>query len=145
MEDALLQNPLIPVYGEDGSYGGPTGAGLQDKWNPLAILYINKDNKQKTWRTFGNLYADVNIVDGLKFSTKFNFDYNRFKFDEQTASFNQNGSTLGNIFIDGGENYQRFARNRNDRWHFYLPPESDGDIPSSRLRYKFPAQFRIDW
>ncbi|WP_439132573.1 carboxypeptidase-like regulatory domain-containing protein, partial [Polaribacter sp.] len=32
MEDALLQNPLIPVYAEDGTYGGPTGAGLQDKW-----------------------------------------------------------------------------------------------------------------
>ncbi|WP_375586863.1 SusC/RagA family TonB-linked outer membrane protein [Flagellimonas aurea] len=113
MEDALLQNPLIPVYGEDGTYGGPTGAGLQDKWNPLAILYINKDNVQKTWRTFGNVYADINIVDGLTFSSKFNFDHNSYKYDEQTASFNQNGSILGNIFIEDGQNYQRFARNRN--------------------------------
>lgn len=114
MEDALLQNPLIPLYGEDGSYGGPTGAGLQDKWNPLAILYINKDNVQKTWRTFGNVYADVNIMDGLQFSTKFNFDHNSFKFDEHTASFNQNGSILGNIFINDGQDYQRFGRNRNE-------------------------------
>lgn len=113
MEDALLQNPLIPVYGEDGTWGGPTGAGLQDKWNPLAILYINKDNVQKTWRTFGNVYADLKITDGLKFSTKFNFDNNNYMFNEHTASFNQNGSILGNIFINDGQDYQRFARNRN--------------------------------
>jgi len=114
MEDALLQNPLIPLYAEDGSFGGPTGAGLQDKWNPLAVLKINKDNIQKTWRTFGNIYADVNILDGLTFSSKFNFDFNRYKFDEQTGAFNQNGSTLGNIFINDGEDFQRFARNRNE-------------------------------
>tara|TARA_R110001583_G_scaffold122569_1_gene273854 strand:- start:9516 stop:12614 length:3099 start_codon:yes stop_codon:yes gene_type:complete len=113
MEDALLQNPLIPIYAEDGTWGGPTGAGLQDKWNPLAILDINKNNVQKTWRTFGNVYADYDIIDGLKFSTKFNFDHNSYKFDEHTASFNQNGSILGNIFIQDGENYERFARNRN--------------------------------
>ncbi|GAL65694.1 SusC outer membrane protein [Jejuia pallidilutea] len=114
MEDALLQNPLIPVYAEDGSFGGPTGAGLQDKWNPLAVLQINRDNIQKTWRTFGNIYADVNIANGLTFSSKFNFDFNRYKFDEQTGAFNQNGSILGNIFINDGEDYQRFARNRNE-------------------------------
>lgn len=114
MEDALLQNPLIPVYGEDGSFGGPTGAGLQDKWNPLATLYINKDNVQKTWRSFGNVYLDFEIIDGLKFSSKFNFDHNSFKFDEHTASFNQNGSVLGNIFLNDGLEYQRFGRNRNE-------------------------------
>lgn len=113
MEDALLQNPLIPVYAEDGTWGGPTGAGLQDKWNPLAILEINKNNVQKTWRTFGNVFLDYEIIDGLKFSTKFNFDHNSYKYDEHTASFNQNGSILGNIFIQDGQNYERFARNRN--------------------------------
>lgn len=113
MEDALLQNPLIPVFAEDGTYGGPTGAGLQDKWNPLAILFINRNNVEKTWRTFGNVYADINIVDGLTLSSKFNFDHNSYKYDENTESFNQNGSILGNIFIDNGQNFERFARNRN--------------------------------
>ena len=73
MEDALLQNPLIPVYAEDGTWGGPTGSGLQDKWNPLAILYVNRNNVEKTWRTFGTIYADLNIVDGLTFNSKLNF------------------------------------------------------------------------
>ena len=94
MEDALLQNPLIPVYGEDGTWGGPVGAGLQDKWNPLAVLYINRNNVQRTWRSFGNAYADLKIVDGLKFNTKFNFDINNYKFNEHTEAFNQNYGML---------------------------------------------------
>ncbi|MCB9296754.1 MAG: TonB-dependent receptor [Lewinellaceae bacterium] len=113
-EDALLQNPLIPVYGEDGTWGGPVGAGLQDKWNPLAILYINRNNVEKSLRSFGNVYADVNIVKGLAFSSKLNFDINQFKFDEQTESFNQNGSILGNRIILDNQEFSRFARRRND-------------------------------
>ncbi|KQB42005.1 TonB-dependent receptor plug [Flavobacterium daejeonense] len=120
MEDALLQNPLIPVYGEDGTWGGPTGSGLQDKWNPLAILYINKDNVQKTWRSFGNVYADLNIIEGLTFSSKLNFDINRYKYDEHTAAFNQNGSILGNRVLLGGEEFARYARNRNNSDTFIL-------------------------
>ncbi len=113
-EDALLQNPLIPVYGEDGTWGGPVGAGLQDKWNPLAILYVNRNNVEKSLRSFGNLYADVNILKGLAFSSKFNFDINQFKFDEQTESFNQNGSILGNRILLDGQEFSRFVRRRND-------------------------------
>ena len=113
-EDALLQNPLIPLYGEDGTWGGPVGAGLQDKWNPLAILYINRNNAEKSLRSFGNVYADVNIVKGLAFSSKINFDINQFKFDEQTESFNQNGSILGNRILLDDQEFSRFARRRND-------------------------------
>ena len=115
MEDALLQNPLIPVKAEDGTWGGPVGAGLQDKWNPLAILYRNRNNVEKTWRTFGNVYADYNIIEGLKFSTKFNFDFNRFKYNEQSEAFNQNGSILGNlVYLSGGEEVSRYDRRRNN-------------------------------
>lgn len=115
MEDALLQNPLIPVKAEDGTWGGPVGAGLQDKWNPRAILYINRNNAEKTWRTFGNVYADLKIIEGLTFSTKFNFDNNSFKFNEQTEAFNQNGSILGNlVYLPDGKEVSRYARRRNN-------------------------------
>lgn len=115
MEDALLQNPLIPVKAEDGTWGGPVGAGLQDKWNPLAILYINRNNVQNTWRTFGNVYADLKIIEGLKFSSKLNFDNNSFKFNEQTEAFNQNGSLLGNlVYLSNGDEVSRYTRNRNN-------------------------------
>lgn len=114
MEDALLQNPLIPVKAEDGTWGGPVGAGLQDKWNPLAILYRNRNNVEDTWRTFGNVYADYKIIEGLKFSTKFNFDNNFFMFDEQSEAFNQNGSILGNlVYLSSGEEVARYDKRRN--------------------------------
>ncbi len=113
-EDALLQNPLIPVYAEDGSFGGPVGAGLQDKWNPLAILEINQNNVEASLRTFGNVYADLKITDHLSFNTKLNFDLNDFDFDEQTGYFNQNGSILGNRIILDNQEYSRFVRRRNN-------------------------------
>jgi TonB-linked SusC/RagA family outer membrane protein len=113
MEDALLQNPLIPMYGEDGTWGGPTGGGLQDKWNPLAILYINRNNVQETTRTFGNVYFDYNVNDKITVSSKFNFDINKFKFNEQTEAFNQNGSLLGNRYDLGDQVVSRYNRNRN--------------------------------
>ena len=115
MEDALLQNPLIPLKAEDGTWGGPVGAGLQDKWNPLAILYRNRNNVEKTWRIFGNVYADYKIIEGLTFSTKLNFDNNSFKFNEQSEAFNQNGSILGNlVYLSSGEEVARYDRRRNN-------------------------------
>lgn len=113
-EDALLQNPLIPVYAEDGTFGGPVGAGLQDKWNPLARLEINQDNIEKTLRTFGNVYADLKITDHISFNTKLNFDINDFEFDEQTGFFNQSGSILGNRILINNEEFARFVRRRNN-------------------------------
>ena len=115
MEDALLQNPLIPLKAEDGTWGGPVGAGLQDKWNPLAVLYRNRNNVEKTWRIFGNLYADYKIMEGLTFSSKLNFDSNSFKFNEQSEAFNQNGSILGNlVYLASGEEVARYDRRRNN-------------------------------
>lgn len=113
-EDALLQNPLIPVFGEDGTWGGPVGAGLQDKWNPLARLEINRNNIEKNLRTFGNVYADLKITEHLSFNTKLNFDINDFDFDEQTGFFNQNGSFLGNRIVINDQEFARFDRRRNN-------------------------------
>lgn len=113
-EDALLQNPLIPVYGEDGSWGGPTGGGLQDKWNPVARLHIARNNEENTNRYFGNVYGELKITKGLFFKSTLNFDGNRFRYDEHTEFFDQNGSLLGNRFVIGNEAVQRFERRRNN-------------------------------
>lgn len=115
MEDAILQNPLIPVYAEDGTWGGPTGGGLQDKWNPLGILYINRNNEQKTLRYFGNVYADFKLSENIEISSKYNFDVNNYEFDDRTGSMNQNGSILGNYILGAdGNAVSRFNINRND-------------------------------
>lgn len=91
-ENAILQNPLIPVYTNNGDYAAPLGGGLQDKPNPLANLWGNRNNKQKNQRFLGNIYADLNVIKNLTFNTTFNFDFGTFNFDTASEAFSVNGS-----------------------------------------------------
>lgn len=106
-ENAILQNPLIPVYTNLGDYAAPLAGGLQDKPNPLANLYGNRNNKQRNQRILGNVYADLKIIEGLNFNTTLNFDYGTFKFDTASEAFSVNGaipSTFQNITTESTDN-----------------------------------------
>jgi TonB-linked SusC/RagA family outer membrane protein len=106
-ENAILQNPLIPVFTNLGDYAAPLAGGLQDKPNPLANLYGNRNNKQQNQRILGNVYADLSIVKGLTFNTTLNFDYGTFKFDTASEAFSVNGaipSTFQNITTEATDN-----------------------------------------
>ncbi len=91
-ENAILQNPLIPVYTNLGDYAAPMSGGLQDKPNPLANLWGNRNNVQKINRFLGNVYGNFKIMDGLVFNSILNFDYNTYKFNTADEPFSVNGS-----------------------------------------------------
>lgn len=63
---------ITPVYDLDGNFGSNP---IADISNPLGELYRNKDNKDRTTRLFGNLFAELNILEGLYFKTNFGADY----------------------------------------------------------------------
>ena len=45
MHDALVEPPIIPVHTTDGGWGGSAVAlGMDDYWNPVRELTLNKDN-----------------------------------------------------------------------------------------------------
>jgi TonB-linked SusC/RagA family outer membrane protein len=74
---ALSLPPTVPVYNPDGSFTtllgpSPNNVGVID--NPVAIASKVKD-KKTIFRTLGNIYAEIKIVDGLKFRTSFGLDY----------------------------------------------------------------------
>ncbi|WP_375324133.1 SusC/RagA family TonB-linked outer membrane protein [Flagellimonas sp. GZD32] len=68
---ALRMSPLVPVYDTDGNFGGnySNDTGLSNPNNPVAEAYRQKDNFAKTFRVFGDIYATVDIFDGLQFKT----------------------------------------------------------------------------
>ncbi|WP_025003174.1 SusC/RagA family TonB-linked outer membrane protein [Prevotella dentasini] len=77
MEDALKMSPTVPVYEEDGkTFGGPVG-GMSDRQNPMRELYMNRDNRQKIWRIFGNAFIDIKPVEGLLLRSNFGVDYDQ--------------------------------------------------------------------
>jgi TonB-linked SusC/RagA family outer membrane protein len=74
---ALSLPPTVPVYNPDGSYTtllGPSSFNLGVIDNPVAIANKIKD-KKSFFRTLGNVYAEIDIIEGLKFRTSFGLDY----------------------------------------------------------------------
>ncbi|MFT3995517.1 MAG: TonB-dependent receptor [Dysgonomonas sp.] len=70
MNSAIKLEPVIPVKNADGSYGYSP---YVDYNNPVAdIDYTN--TKRKVFSLVGNMYADWNIIHGLKFRTSFGAD-----------------------------------------------------------------------
>ncbi|GAA4400331.1 TonB-dependent receptor [Nibrella viscosa] len=66
----LKSNPTMPVYKADGSYNQSSNVAEP---NPAALLGLSRDNT-KALRSLGNINAEYEIIDGLKFKTVVGFD-----------------------------------------------------------------------
>jgi TonB-linked SusC/RagA family outer membrane protein len=96
-ENAILQNPMLPVYSNLGDYATIITGGMQDKPNSVANLWSNRKNEQKYQRFLGNAYLDFKIIDGLVFNTTLNFDKGTYRFNTATQAFSANG-TIPSVF-----------------------------------------------
>ncbi|MFV8465770.1 SusC/RagA family TonB-linked outer membrane protein [Flavobacterium sp. LB1P62] len=96
-ENAILQNPMLPLYSNLGDYATIITGGMQDKPNSVANLWSNRNNKQKNQRFLGNAYLDFQIIDGLVFNTTLNFDKGTYKFNTASEAFSTNG-TIPSVF-----------------------------------------------
>ena len=76
LENVLQENPSLPVYDVNGNFAGPVG-GYPDRENPLARLTRNADNRYSYWRTFGDVYLNLNPLKGLNIRATFGLDYSQ--------------------------------------------------------------------
>ena len=76
LQNVLQFNPSLPIYTEDGNYAGPVG-GYPDRYNPVAVLERNKDNRYTYWRMFGDAYVNLNLFKGFNIRTTFGLDYSQ--------------------------------------------------------------------
>lgn len=100
---ALQALPLVPIHTEDGGWGGPAG-GMNDRHNPVRVLEANKDNRYRYWRTFGNVFANLEPVKGLNIRSSFGIDYGNFYKRHLTRSY-QSGylkNDLSAVSMDQG-------------------------------------------
>lgn len=106
-ENAILQNPMLPVYSNLGDYATIITGGMQDKPNSVANLWSNRNNEQKNQRLLGNAYLDFNIIEGLVFNSTLNFDKGNYRFNTATEAFSAQGtipSVFQNITTDDVDN-----------------------------------------
>jgi TonB-linked SusC/RagA family outer membrane protein len=69
VEDALRMNPLIPVYDAEGRLAGSSAPGTSNTRSPVAQLLRGKDDFNKVFRVFGDVYLTAKIADGLTAKT----------------------------------------------------------------------------
>jgi TonB-linked SusC/RagA family outer membrane protein len=75
-ERAVTMPPNIPVYTENGDWGGASlDVGMDDYRNPVKNLLLYKDNINNLLKMLGNIYADLTIIEGLHLRTTFGVDY----------------------------------------------------------------------
>ena len=79
-ENCVRISPLIPVYDDFGEFAGAynNNSQLGNARNAVAQLYRGKDNYNKSLRLFGDVYAQVEIIEGLNFKTSFGVSMNHF-------------------------------------------------------------------
>ena len=68
-----IQN-IVPVYDEGGNFAGTRG-GYGNAQNPVAVAYRAKDNVRKSNFFFGNVFGEVDILQGLVLRSSFGLRY----------------------------------------------------------------------
>ena len=71
---------IIPVYDEFGGYAGTAARGFNNPRNPVAEREGLRDNRNFNANVFGNVYAEYDILDDLRFRTSIGGQYNNYYF-----------------------------------------------------------------
>ncbi len=130
-QSALMQiikmQPIIPVYDVSGvNFAGGKSNGLSNGTNPVAMLKRGMNNKGEFDAAIGNLFAEAELLPGLKAKTNFginysvggqgNFNFPTFENSEPTTvnSFNENLNRSFNWVWTNTLNYNRTFANRHN-------------------------------
>ncbi|MBX2920836.1 MAG: TonB-dependent receptor [Chitinophagaceae bacterium] len=95
MHDAMVMPAIVPVYTTDGGWGGSAVAlGMDDYWNPVRTLTLNRKNGNKYNKIFGDVHANLILVKNLTLRSQLGLVYTdgyhrniRFSFVEGGGKF----------------------------------------------------------
>jgi TonB-linked SusC/RagA family outer membrane protein len=69
IENSLRMTPLLPVLDADENYTGVAGPGLSNTRNPAAQLYRSRNDYNKRFSAFGDVYLGIELLEGLTAKT----------------------------------------------------------------------------
>jgi TonB-linked SusC/RagA family outer membrane protein len=96
MHEAMVEPPIIPVHSTNGGWGGSAVAlGMDDYWNPVRDLYLNKDNGNQYNKIYGDVHANVMFLKHFTLHSQLGLIYTdgyhrtiQFTFQEAGGKFN---------------------------------------------------------
>ncbi len=98
LANAIAMPPIYPVYNEDGTYNddGPYA-------NPVSIGNLHK-NKSYAFRNISSIYADVKLIKGLTFTTKWGADYYNLREHTYDPPTTRQGGKYNGLGIESSAN-----------------------------------------
>jgi TonB-linked SusC/RagA family outer membrane protein len=105
--------PWVPVYDIAGNFAGSKANGAGNGASPVANLTRAKDNFNTDLRVFGNMYAEADLLPGLKLRTSFGIDHTRYHYYNMNKNNPEHSESAGrNQFSEGaGFNYRTIWTN----------------------------------
>ena len=98
MHDAMVEPSIIPVHAEDGSWGGSSVAlGMDDYWNPVRELTLNKDNPNKYNKIYGDVHANVIFLKNFTLHSQLGLIYTDANHRNIQFTYQEAGGKLNNI------------------------------------------------
>lgn len=109
----LVMPPNIPVYANDGQWGGVAmPLGMDDYNNPVRQLEINKNNVPNFMKVLGTAYANLKILPNLALRTQYGVDYSMWyervvdsKWEEAGGKSNTINGVRQNNYHDLGQTW----------------------------------------
>lgn len=102
---AFRMASIIPVNDINGGYAGTAAKGFNNPGNPVANREGLKNNKNDGYGAFGNLYAELDLIDGLSIRSSIGGSYNSFygvSYSRRTYENSENNSSFGYSEFSGG-------------------------------------------
>ncbi len=118
MYNMLSLSPLMPAYTANGEIFQRPAGNLDDASQNYSPLYLKENNNEwvdrvRRLRTFNSLYAEFEIVNGLKYRFNLGLDYsqqNSGQFQGQDSYFRTN-NLFNRAQVRNGEQYSWVAEN----------------------------------
>jgi len=105
IDRALIYAPNVTPYNEDGSYGIADKAGQPTTMTQPLVAAYERYNSENKMRLLGNIYAEYEIIKGLKFRSSYGIEYNTFDGKYFTPSYNYGlGNSNGTAVLDRNTN-----------------------------------------
>jgi TonB-linked SusC/RagA family outer membrane protein len=98
---AFRMVPYLPVYDIMGNFTGNAVGESGNGSNPIANLFRGRNNANFGYRIFGNVFAEVDLLEGLTARTSFGTDYgNNYNTFYTARTFERSENQRNNLYAE---------------------------------------------
>ncbi len=108
ISQAYRAQPICPVRDIMGNFAGSKAASMGNFENPVAQLYRARNNNGKYFRALGNVFAEVNILQGLSFKSLLGYNVGQWNYMGYSLANPEMSepSFIDDLSVDGNYSFQ---------------------------------------